>query len=95
MWSVVTESPSMTRQRAPLTSSTGPGSRGIPSKYGGCRTYVESGSHANSSPDGVSSERHRSSPVYTSPYALVYISPSTDEAIVWSISAGEGQMSRR
>ena len=32
MWSVVTESPSMTRQRAPSTSSTVPGSTGMPSK---------------------------------------------------------------
>ena len=38
MWSVVTESPSMTRQRAPATSSNGCGLGGIPSKYGGWRT---------------------------------------------------------
>ena len=46
MWSVVTESPSMTRQRAPSMSSTVPGSRVMPWKYGGSRTYVESGSQS-------------------------------------------------
>ena len=46
MWSVVTESPSRTRQRAPSTSATGSGSRGIPSKYGGSRTYVDASSHS-------------------------------------------------
>ena len=38
MWSVVTLSPTMTRQRAPATSSTVPGSGDMPSKYGGWRT---------------------------------------------------------
>ena len=38
MWSVVTESPTWTRQRAPRTSSIVPGSFDMPSKYGGCRT---------------------------------------------------------
>jgi hypothetical protein len=42
MWSVVTESPSMTSTRAPAMSSTVPGSACIPSKYGGLRMYVES-----------------------------------------------------
>src|SRR5581483_3281714 len=38
MWSVVTESPSETRQRAPEMSPTVPGSRDMASKYGGLRT---------------------------------------------------------
>ena len=38
MWSVVTESPSMASVRAPWMSSTGAGSAGMPSKYGGLRT---------------------------------------------------------
>src|SRR5207244_857533 len=95
MWSVVTESPSITRQRAPAMSSTVPGSREMPSKYGGRRTYVDDGSQAKSSSGGVSSACQRSSPVKTSPYVLRYIAPSTDEAIVASTSAGEGQMSCR
>src|SRR5215475_6426772 len=66
MWSVVTESPSLASTRAPVTSATGAGSWLIPSKYGGRRTYVESGSHANVSPLGVGSDRHRSSPANTS-----------------------------
>ena len=37
MWSVVTLSPSETRQRAPSTSGSGSGSRGMPSKNGGRR----------------------------------------------------------
>src|SRR5690606_28428562 len=66
MWSVVTESPSFASTRAPLMSATGCGSRVIPSKYGGLRTYVESGSHVNVSPLGVGRLRHRSSPANTS-----------------------------
>ncbi len=38
MWSVVTESPSSARTRAPVMSFTGAGSDGMPSKYGGFRT---------------------------------------------------------
>jgi hypothetical protein len=38
MWSVVTLSPSLASTRAPSKSSTGVGSSGRPSKYGGWRT---------------------------------------------------------
>ena len=38
MWSVVTESPSLARTRAPLMSVTGSGSISIPSKNGALRT---------------------------------------------------------
>ena len=37
MWSVVTESPSAARTRAPLTSETGDGSMSMSSKYGALR----------------------------------------------------------
>src|SRR5439155_7704260 len=53
MWSVVTESPSIARTRAPWMSVTGVGEAAMPSKYGGLRTYVDSVSHANVSPVGV------------------------------------------
>src|SRR5262245_46746235 len=66
MWSVVTESPSFASTRAPAMLLTGCGEAVIPSKYGGLRTYVDSGSHANVSPVGVGSERQRSSPANTS-----------------------------
>ena len=66
MWSVVTESPSLSSTRAPAMSATGSGSSGMPSKYGGLRTYVESGSQANVAPSGVGSDRHCSSPAKTS-----------------------------
>jgi hypothetical protein len=66
MWSVVTESPSSARTRAPLMSLTGSGSAGIPSKYGGLRTYVESSAHSKVLPLGVGRLRHRSSPLNTS-----------------------------
>ena len=66
MWSVVTESPSFARTRAPSMSETGSGSAGMPSKYGGLRTYVESGSHSKTLPVGVGSDVHRSSPANTS-----------------------------
>src|ERR1700722_11959948 len=52
MWSVVTESPSNARTRAPLMSLTGSGSAGIPSKYGGLRPYVESSAHPKGLPPG-------------------------------------------
>ena len=52
MWSVVTLSPTMTRQRAPVTSSTRPGASAPTSKYGGRRMYVEPSSQAKSSPSG-------------------------------------------
>ncbi len=66
MWSVVTESPSFSSTRAPSMSVTGSGSSGMPSKYGGFRTYVESSSQANVLPSGVGSDCHVSSPAKTS-----------------------------
>ena len=66
MWSVVTESPSLSSTRAPSMSVTGSGSSDMPSKYGGLRTYVESSSQANVSPSGVGSDFHCSSPANTS-----------------------------
>ena len=66
MWSVVTESPSSASTLAPLMSLTGSGSAGIPSKYGGLRTYVESVSQSNVLPSGVGRFRQRSSPLNTS-----------------------------
>ena len=43
MWSVVTLSPSMASTRAPSMSvDAASARRGMPSKYGGLRTYVES-----------------------------------------------------
>src|SRR4029077_15052328 len=56
---------------------------------------VEPGSHAYSSPSGVSSPRQRSSPVKTSAYVEENISPLTDVPITWSISSRLGQRSRR
>jgi hypothetical protein len=66
MWSVVTESPSSASTLAPLMSVTGSGWAGIPSKYGGLRTYVDLASHSKVLPDGVGRLRHRSSPLNTS-----------------------------
>ena len=66
MWSVVTESPSLSSTRAPSMSVTGSGSSGIPSKYGGLRTYVESASHSNVLPSGVGSDCQVASPANTS-----------------------------
>ena len=59
MWSVVTESPRIASTRASEISVTGFGSAGIPSKYGGLRTYVEFGSQSNVFPVGVSSDFQR------------------------------------
>ena len=66
MWSVVTESPSSASTRAPVMSETGCGSEGMPSKYGGLRTYVDLGSQSKVLPLGVGRFRHRSSPLKTS-----------------------------
>ena len=66
MWSVVTESPSFASTRAPSMSVTGAGLAGMPSKYGGLRTYVESSLHSKVLPLGVGRLRHRSSPLNTS-----------------------------
>src|SRR5262249_30650334 len=90
-----TESPSHTSTRAPSMSATTPGSGGIPSKYGGCRTYVDPGSHANSSPSGTGSERQVSSPVNTSAYVSANCSARTEDAIVSLTSPAFGQMSWR
>src|SRR5215216_1638146 len=59
MWSVVTESPSFASTRAPAMSVTGAGEVAMPSKYGGLRTYVDSGSQANVLPSGVGSDCQR------------------------------------
>jgi hypothetical protein len=85
----------MTSTRAPSMSPTVPCSGVIPSKYGGCRTYVESGSHAKSSSAGAGSERHVSSPVKTSAYVEANCSARTEEAITSLTSCALGQMSRR
>ena len=45
MWSVVTLSPSSASTRAPRSSEISCGSAGMPSKYGGRRTYVDCSSH--------------------------------------------------
>ena len=66
MWSVVTESPSLASTRASAMSETGCGSRSMPSKYGGLRTYVDSASQENVSPVGVGRPCQRSSPAKTS-----------------------------
>ena len=67
----------------------------MPSKYVGSRTYVESGSHAKSSPSGTGSERQVSSPVKTSAYVARNISSPIALATVSCTSSGEGQMSER
>ena len=46
MWSVVTESPSTARARAPSMSATGAASNVRPSKNGGLAMYEDAGSHA-------------------------------------------------
>ncbi len=95
MWSVVTESPSLASTRAPEMSVTGSGSRVMPSKYGGLRTYVDSGSHSKMSPSGVGSDRHVSSPANTLAYSRVNISLASADATTSWISCGVGQISLR
>src|ERR1700743_789593 len=74
-WSVVTESPSSASTRAPLMSATGSGSAGMPSKYGGLRTYVESSAHSKVFSLGGGGVRHPLSPLKTAPplFALEHV----------------------
>jgi hypothetical protein len=93
MWSVVTLSPTRTRQRAPITSCTLPGSRDTPAKYGGCLMYVESGCHSYWLPVGMSRLFQRSSPSNTEPYVRVNISVRSDSSTTDATSSAAGQMS--
>src|SRR3954465_15985050 len=95
MLSVVTESPSTARTRAPVMSSIPGGSAPIPAKYGGRRTYGVHSSHANASPVGTSRDFQRSSPVKTSAYDDEKPPLSTAEAMTSWTSFGDGQMSAR
>ncbi|CAI8335591.1 MAG: Uncharacterised protein [Cellulomonadaceae bacterium TMED98] len=95
MWSVVTESPSNDRTRAPSILDTGAGVAAIPSKYGGFCTYVDSASHSKVSPVGVGRDFQRSSPSNTAEYSLSNMPVSIDESMVCWTSAALGQISRR
>src|SRR2546423_10238680 len=88
-------SPSRHRTRAPRMSAIGPGVRGMSSKYGARRIYVEFDSHAKRSPAGTGRPRQRSSPANTSPYSLWNIADLMDERTRSSTSLADGQMSRR
>ena len=77
-------------------SATVPGSRDIPSKYGGRRTYVEPVlPREELARRARRSSRQRSSPVKTSPYVRREHLAVDRAATVSSISADVGQMSRR
>ena len=65
MWSVVTESPSITRQRAPEMSRTGAGSAVRPPKKGGSWMYVLCSSQAYRSPPATGIAFHRGFPSNT------------------------------
>src|SRR4030042_6613196 len=95
IWSVVTESPSTARTRAPRISATGSGSAGRYSKNGGFLTYVEAGSQAKHSDFGTGSFFHASSPVNPEAYSLRNISGETADRTAPVISPGDGQISRR
>src|SRR4029077_9710515 len=71
MWSVVIESPSTARERAPVMARMPGGSMVMPSKYGGFFTYVEAASQVYVSPLGTPSPRHWSSPLNTSEYCFL------------------------
>ncbi len=67
MWSVVTESPSRTRQRAPAISFAAGGAFGMSVKKGGFLTYVEESSQTYVRPFGILSPCQLASPSKTSP----------------------------
>src|SRR5664279_370888 len=95
MWSVVTESPSMTRQRAPEISFRGAGSFGMSVKKGGFLTYVEESSQMYVRPLGIFRACQLSSPSKTSPYAFLKCAGFTAVRIASWTSSGVGQMSLR
>src|ERR1017187_2969316 len=95
MWSVVTESPSMTRQRAPEISFRGAGSLGMSVKKGGFLTYVEESSQMYVRPLGIFRACQLLSPSKTSPYAFLKCVGFTAVRIASWTSSGVGQMSLR
>ena len=95
MWSVVIESPSMARTRAPRMSSGSSTSISKPRKYGASRMYVESGSQSNRAPVGAGTAFHASDPSDTVLYRDRNISGFSDSEMVCWISDCDGQMSRR
>ena len=95
MWSVVTESPSTTRQRASTTSASGAGSGWRSWKNDGSRTYVEAGSQAKSAPSGAGSACQRSSPSQIVAYSRSNSSGVTLASTAARTSPLEGQRSRR
>jgi hypothetical protein len=92
MWSVVSESPTFTRTRAPsmfppTTASSSP------SKNGGSCTYVDAGSQSYIGPTGDGSAAQCSSPSQIRPYSVSNCPRSVDVRIVSATSSGLGQMS--
>src|SRR5947207_817889 len=95
MWSVVTESPTKTRQRAPLIGRAGGGSSLMPSKKGGFWMYVDLGFHLYRPLLETGTRFQVSLPVKTLAYCTRNCSGVTHFALsVWT-SAWVGQMSFR
>src|SRR4029079_726961 len=93
-WSVVTESPTMTRTRAFSMSATFLGSPRS-WKNGGSCTYVDFASHAYIAPVGEGIVFQMSSPSKIFPYSVVYISVVMAVAMTSLTCSCVGQMSLR
>src|ERR1035437_5508431 len=93
MWSVVTESPSRARTRAPAMGATASRSAPKPTKNGGKATYVDEPSQRYRSPTGISSAFHSGPPSKTEAYAARNSSPLTADPTVARTSSVDGQTS--
>src|SRR2546421_11995459 len=93
MWSVVTESPTHTRTRAPEIGCNSAGDAVMPSRNGGSWMYVDDGSHWYSSPTAVSSDRHRESPSKIFANRFVKNSGLIASAVRRATSSADGQIS--
>src|SRR5439155_25822277 len=94
MWSVVTESPTITSTRAFSMSRTSRASP-ISLKNGGSCTYVDESSHWNIAPVGEGIDFQYSSPSKIFPYSVVYMSTLIDDSMTAFTSSWVGQMSLR
>src|SRR4051812_41006835 len=95
MWSVVTESPTYTRHRAPRIGRTSAGFSIMPSKNGGFWIYVLRSFHGKLSLLETGTAFHVGFPVNTFPYWLLNCSGVTHLALIACTSACVGQMSLR
>src|SRR5688500_3726845 len=95
MWSVVTESPTLTSTRAAPIDLIAPGTFGMSTKNGGSWMYVLASSQVYRSPVPPRTCCHSGGPDDAWLYSVTNISGVIEAAIVSEISFCDGQMSFR